>query len=86
MALVAGILGAAATARVPDPLKPGKLGVNVVEYEAGEIALTVPQLDGTSASFTQPLEGSVTFPTGPGRGRWCCSCTGATRPASTRGA
>jgi hypothetical protein len=38
----------------------------VVEYEAGEIALTIPQVDGTSASFTQPLEGSVTFPTGPG--------------------
>ena len=52
--------------RSPDPLKPGGLGVNVVEYEAGEIALTVPQLDGTSASFTQPLEGSVTFPTSPG--------------------
>jgi hypothetical protein len=66
VALVAVIVDAPATARVPDPLKPGELGVNVVEYEAGEIALTVPQLDGTSASFTQPLEGSVTFPTGPG--------------------
>jgi hypothetical protein len=66
VALVAAILGFAATAKVPDPLKPGKLGVNVAEYGAGEIALTVPQLDGTSASFTQPLEGSVTFPTGPG--------------------
>ena len=64
--LVAAILGAAATAAVPDPLKPGRLGFNVVEYEAGEIALTIPQVDGTSASFTQPLEGSVTFPTGPG--------------------
>jgi hypothetical protein len=66
VALVAAILGTPATAKVPDPLKPGNLGVNVVEYEAGEIALTVPQVDGTSASFTQPLEGSVTFPTGPG--------------------
>jgi hypothetical protein len=66
VALVAAILGAAATAAVPDPLKPGKRDVNVVEYEAGEIALTIPQVDGTSASFTQPLEGSVTFPTGPG--------------------
>ena len=60
------ILSPPATAAVPDPLKPGNLGVNVVEYEAGEIALTIPQVDGTSASFTQPLEGSVTFPTGPG--------------------
>jgi hypothetical protein len=66
VALVAAILGAPAAAKLPDPLKPGKLGVNVVEYEAGEIALTVPQVDGTAASFTQPLEGSVTFPTGPG--------------------
>ena len=66
VALVAAILVAPAAAKVPDPLKPGKLGVNVVEYEAGEIALTIPQVDGTSASFTQPLEGSVTFPTGPG--------------------
>jgi hypothetical protein len=66
VALVAAILGATATAKVPDPLRPGKLGVNVAEYGAGEIALTIPQLDGTSASFTQPLEGSVTFPTGPG--------------------
>lgn len=64
--MVAAILGAPAAARVPNPLKPGRLGVNEVEYEAGEIALTVPQSDGTKASFTQPLEGSVTFPTGPG--------------------
>ena len=66
VALVVAIPVAPAAAKVPDPLKPGKLGVNVVEYDAGEIALTVPQLDGTSASFTQPLEGSVTFPTSPG--------------------
>ena len=66
VALVMASFAAPAAAKVPDPLKPGKLGVNVVEYDAGEIALTVPQLDGTSASFTQPLEGSVTFPTSPG--------------------
>jgi len=66
VAFVAAILGAPAAAKLPDPLEPGKLGVNVVEYEAGEIALTIPQVDGTAASFTQPLEGSVTFPTGPG--------------------
>lgn len=66
VALVTAILVAPAAAKVPDPLKPGGLGVNVVEYEAGEIALTIPQVDGTSASFTQPLEGSVTFPSGPG--------------------
>jgi hypothetical protein len=66
VALAAMILVAPAVAKVPDPLKPGRLGVNVVEYEAGEIALTIPQVDATAASFTQPLEGSVTFPTGPG--------------------
>jgi hypothetical protein len=66
VSLVAAIPGAPAAARVPNPLKPGKLGVNEVEYKAGEIALTIPQPDGIEASFTQPLEGSVTFPTGPG--------------------
>jgi hypothetical protein len=66
LSLVAALLCAPAAAAVPDPLEPGRLGVNEVAYRAGEIALTVPQADGTQASFTQPLEGSVTFPTGPG--------------------
>lgn len=71
---VAGILllavclasSATASARVPNPLEPGPLGVNELEYQAGEIALTIPQEDEPDASFTQPLEGSVTFPSGPG--------------------
>jgi hypothetical protein len=64
-ALLALALPAAADAR--NPLAPGKLSVKSIEYEAGSIAVTVPGGGGEpDQTFLQPLEGSVTYPSGPG--------------------
>ncbi len=51
----------------PNPLKRGPHKVSRVVYEAGSIALTIPQFGSPPASFDQPLQGDVTYPRGKGR-------------------
>jgi hypothetical protein len=50
-----------------DPLAPGPHGVRTVEYAAGSLRFTLPgtRLAGP-ITFEQPLEGSITYPDGPG--------------------
>ncbi len=66
--LVALSLGAgSAHAQVPDPLAPGPYGFKKVEYNAGNLMITIPPANGTaSQTFPQPLEGSIVYPDTPG--------------------
>jgi len=59
--LVALSLGAgSAHAQVPDPLAPGPYGFKKVEYNAGNLMITIPPANGTaSQTFPQPLEGAA---------------------------
>ena len=69
--LVAAALVCACAAPAPaaaiDPLAPGPYGVRTVEYAAGSLPFALPgtRLAGPIA-FEQPLEGSITYPAGPG--------------------
>ena len=54
LALSAG----SAHAQVPDPLAPGPYGYKKVEYNAGNLMITIPPANGgLSQTFPQPLEG-----------------------------
>jgi hypothetical protein len=69
--LVAAALVCACAAPAPaaaiDPLAPGPYGVRTVEYTARSLPFALPgtRLAGP-ITFEQPLEGSITYPDGPG--------------------
>lgn len=69
--VVPAILACACAAPTPaaaiDPLAPGPDGVRTVEYAAGSLPFALPgtRLAGP-ITFEQPLEGSITYPEGPG--------------------
>jgi hypothetical protein len=57
----------AAAAAVPDPLAAGPYGYEKVEYDAGDLMITIPPATGgASQTFPQPLEGSIIYPDTPG--------------------
>lgn len=59
--------GTSAAADLPDPLATGPYAVKKVEYNAGNLMITIPAANGTaSQTFPQPLEGSITYPDTPG--------------------
>lgn len=59
--------GSAAAAEVPDPLAPGPYGYKKIEYNAGNLMITIPPTNGgASQTFPQPLEGSIIYPDTPG--------------------
>jgi hypothetical protein len=73
MRLIAVALGAlvltapAAAADVPDPLAIGPYGFKKIEYNAGDLLITIPPANGgASQTFPQPLEGSIIYPDTPG--------------------
>jgi hypothetical protein len=60
-----GVVSSAAAAM--DPLASGPRGVNTIEYSAGSLRLDLPGTDVAGPiSIDQPLEGSITYPEGPG--------------------
>jgi hypothetical protein len=66
--VIVGCAGVApSSAAAIDPLVPGSHDVRTIEYSAGSLRLDLP---GTSSlgpiSVQQPLEGSITYPAGPG--------------------
>lgn len=62
-------LGAAqsAGAAAPDPLAKGPFATEKLEYNAGDLLITIPPANGgPSQTFPQPLEGSIIFPKSAG--------------------
>jgi hypothetical protein len=65
LAVLAFALPAAASAAVPDPLLAGPDGYQKIEYDAGSIMLSAPNINGTTtAAFQQELAGALFVPTG----------------------
>ena len=66
-AILACTYAAPSPAPAIDPLARGPHGVRTIEYTAGTLPIALP---GTQAAgpiaFEQPLEGSITYPTGAG--------------------
>jgi hypothetical protein len=65
-ALAAALVTAAsASAAIPDPLQSGPDGYQKIEYDAGSIMLSAPNINGsTTAAFQQELAGALFVPTG----------------------